>query len=558
MSVDSTYVTGTHAIAGALVEQFTAAPPAQLPEAYERLVRALWDVGAPTDSTQPATAGSEPESFTLPAPADVALPLATEIVASLDRVDDHRAGYLLILLGLLAEADSAARERQEPGDPDGSVREAVRQGMDHYLHLLSRVGPDEPLTQAVVYLLAHFPEDRDRILPLVEPLGLEEGDLSRLDRCLRTLDLDAPDLGRVWPSPSVWQLTDEERDFDKAWIGALTPEQVAVNWRNDTRTVWGYVGSKAYWAVRHGMPVAVAGVTEPPSPSSESGDGSASSVPEPGIDIFTRHAAALRCPSCQGPLDFRAGGVRCARCAVTYPVTRGILDLTEGVSDAAGVTDEVTANLLAKLAEMPSMGLYYESRLRPEFLRVAGGNWGGAVTLADEDAYIAQQVSPVDGPVLDLAAGAGRWTSVIAETVGAERLIALDMGLPMLNVLRRRVPAVPAVRSSALALPFEDASLGAVICWNALQAFPDDAATAIAEVGRCLRLGGTFTLMTFVWDRDPVARHFQASHYFPSRPAGMLLFEPDELRRWLADANMIVRDQSGPESFAFLTAERVA
>ncbi|MEZ0075079.1 class I SAM-dependent methyltransferase [Planotetraspora sp. GP83] len=523
MSVDSTYVTGTYASAGALVEKFTGAPPAELPEAYERLVAALWEPGAPTD---------------------LALPAVPELVASVGRVDDHRAGYLIILLGLLAEADS---------DPGGPVRDAVRQGMDRYLDVLSRVGPDEPLTQALVYLLAHFPEDRGRILPLIEPLGLEEGDVSRLDRCLRTLDPDAPDLGRVWPSPSVWRLTDEERDFDKGWIGALTPEQVAANWRNDTRTVWGYVGSKAYWAVRHGMPVTIGGVAQPP----ELGDGSVPGV-EPGIEIFSRHAAAFRCPSCQGSLDFHAGGVRCARCAVTYPVTRGILDLTEGVSDVAGATDEATANLLQKLAEMPSMGLYYESRLRPEFLRVAGGNWGGAVTLPDEDAYIAQHVRPVDGPVLDLAAGAGRWTSVIAGAVGAERLVALDMGLPMLNVLRRRVPAVPAVRSSALSLPFEDASLGAVVCWNALQAFPDDAATAIAEVGRCLRPGGTFTMMTFVWDRDPVVRHFQASHYFPSRPAGMLLFESDEIRRWLADANMVIREQSGPESFIFITAERVA
>ncbi|MFC0863858.1 methyltransferase domain-containing protein [Sphaerimonospora cavernae] len=519
MSVDSTYATGADTSVRTLVGEFAGAPPASLQAAYRRLVAAVWEDGRPTELAPQAVG---------------------ELMPYLDLVGDDRVGRLLVLLGLLAEGDDR-------------VRAAVRQGLDRYLDLLNRADPRGPRGQALLYLLAHFPEDRDRILAEVAPLGLEEDDLSRLDRCLRTLDLDDPDVGRVWPAPSIWRLTDEERDFDRAWIRTLSPEQVAVNWRNDTRTVWGYMGAKAYWAVCEGMPVTVGDPAFSAEPAAGSGDTPAGS----GAGLFGAHAAALRCPSCRGPLNFRPDGVGCGGCAVTYPVTRGILDLTEGTSDAAGAADQATADLLRKLAEMPSMGLYYEALLRPEFLRVAGTNWGGAVTPADEDDYIARHVRPVDGPVLDLAAGAGRWTSVIADTVGAERLIALDMGLPMLSVLRRRLPEIPAVRASALSLPFDDESLGAVVCWNALQAFPDDAAAAVAEIGRCLRPGGTFTMMTYVWDSDPVNRHFQASHYFPSRPAGMLLFEADEIRRWLADAKMIVREQSGPGTFLFVTAERV-
>nr|BFE84740.1 hypothetical protein GCM10020093_073410 [Planobispora longispora] len=145
---------------------------------------------------------------------------------------------------------------------------------------------------------------------------------------------------------------------------------------------------------------------------------------------------------------------------------------------------------------------------------------------------------------------------MVAGAVGADRLIAMDMGLPMLTVLRGRLPEVPAVRASALRLPFEDASFAAVNCWNALQAFPDDAAAAIAEMGRVLRPGGTLTMMTFLFDSDPIARHFQASHFFPSRVEGMLLFEREELHRWLADAGLKVRDMSGPGTFVFITAER--
>src|SRR5690606_251938 len=236
------------------------------------------------------------------------------------------------------------------------------------------------------------------------------------------------------------------------------------------------------------------------------------------------------------------------------------LDFSAGVKNttfgAERTADEATADLLQKLAEMPSMGLYYESVLRPAFLRIAGGNWGGGMTPRDEDDYIAEHLADTEGPVLDLAAGAGRWTSVVARTVGADRLIALDMGLPMLTVLRGRLPEVPAVRASALDLPFKDASLGAVNCWNALQAFPDDAATAISEMGRVLRPGGRLTMMTFLFDPDPVTRYFQSSHFFPSRPQGMLLFEREEIRRWLTEAGMRIRHMSGPGTFILITAER--
>ncbi|MFC5827079.1 methyltransferase domain-containing protein [Nonomuraea insulae] len=513
MSVDTTYASSM------LLEEFAGAGPDGLDAAYARLVGALWAPGTAQDETLW-------DGGTLTERAPAAIP---DLIAALDGLDAGRAGRLLILLGLIAEA----------GQTD-----AVRAGLDRYLALADGATP--ALGQALAYLLAHFPQDRDRVLGVAGGLGLDSGDRSRFDRCLTIMDAGRTGLGRAWPAPDVWELTTEEKAFDRAWIGALTQEQAEINWRNDSRTVWGYMGLKAYWYLRHGPTVTTPGAQPPP-------EGATSDAPR--LDLFGPHAAALACPSCRGPLDVGESAVRCPACAVGYTASHGILDLTRSVGDDA---DEATADLLKSLAEMPSMGLYYESRLRPEFLRVAGGNWGGAVTLADEDAYIARSIRPVDGPVLDLGAGAGRWTSVVAATVGSDRLLALDLGLPMLNVLRRRVPEVPAVRASALDIPLADASMGAVVCWNALQAFPDEAATAIAEVGRVLRPGGTFTLMTFVWDEDPVVRHFQAAHYFPSRPAGMLLFEREELERWLAAAGLVVLESSGPESFSFITAQRVS
>lgn len=474
-------------------------------------------------------------------PTDAAVPAVPELVARLGSgdVDDVTKGHVAVLLGLLAEASFPAT--------DGDLHAAVRRGLPVYLRLVRFARPNSPLSLALLYLLSHFPADRDAILDAVTGLDLDPDDATRLDRAQRPLDPADPDLGRVWPSPAVWELDDAERGFDRRWIQELTPEQVTVNWDYDTQTVLAYSGAKAYWAVTNDAPVK-------PAETAAIDDTLRTAAPQAAMDGFRRHAAAFRCPRCRsGRLRIGDTGARCDGCATSYPLAHGILDLSAGTP---GVADEATADLLRKLAEMPSMGLYYESVLRPAFLRIAGSNWDGGVLPEDEDHYLAGHVRAADGPVLDLCAGAGRWTSVVASAAGADRTIALDAGLSMLNVLRRRLPGVPAVLGDALRLPFADASLGAVTCWNALQAVPEDAQKLISEVGRCLRPGGTFTLMTFRFSADPVYRHFQSGHHFPSRPEGMLLFEPYEVQSWLDEAGLAVTDWSSPGTFLFATTVR--
>lgn len=488
---------------------------------FEALTAAVWRDGAPTDLAEPAT---------------------RVILDRLPGLTGERRSRLLVLLGVLVGA--------EYPDTAGPVATAAADGVDDWLELLRGSAGDEPLTLALLFLLGHFPADKDRILAVVHGRELPDPDRTRIERALSTLDEDDPDLGRVWPSPSVWQLDEKEREFDRESVRRLTREQVRTNWANDSRTVHGYGGAKAYWAVRHGAPVSVPPTPPPAIAGPESPPGA-------GFVALRRHAGVLRCPDCHAGLEFRESDVRCTGCATAYPVADGILALGSGTrDDGPDSGGAASANLLKQLAEMPSMGVYYEDVLRPAFLRMAGNNWGGAVTPADEDDYIAEHLRPVDGPVLDLAAGAGRFTEAVTETVDADRVIALDMALPMLTVLRRRLPEVPAIQGSALDLPFTDASLGAVNCWNALQAFPDEAGDALREVGRCLRPGGTLTMMTFLWDRDPIYRHFQASHYFPGRPEGMLLFTAEQIRQWLADAGFTVRAESGTGTFQFITAER--
>jgi SAM-dependent methyltransferase len=502
-----------------LLDSFAEAKAGGVEDEYRRLVGALWKDGALTDA----------------APAAV-----PSVVNALAEVDDDRRGRLLVLLGLLVEAEAPA---------GGAVYTAARAGLGRYLDLLAGRADGEPLTLALVYLLAHFPDDRDRILPAVAGLGLGADDRSRLERSLERLDTENPagvSLGRTWPSPAEWAtMTEAERAFDQGWIGRLTPEQRAGRWHDDTVMALTYSGGKALWAVRNGRPTVV---------TDDSVHRDARERPEAGdvdAEVFARHAGILRCPDCGAELVFGDTDVRCARCGTEHPVRMGVLDLLPAGESMFGGADDAMANA----ASMKTVGHFYETVARPGFLRLVGSNWGGEVTPADEDRYLTERLGTVEGTVLDLGAGAGRWTAVIADAVGADRVIALDPNLAMLSWLRRRSPRVACLQASALALPFADDSLAAVNCWNALQAMPD-ARAAIAEVARCLRPGGIMTVMTYRLSPDPVYRYFQTTSSWPGHPDGLDLYTEEQIRSWLTEAGLAVREAAAPGTMLMLTAER--
>jgi SAM-dependent methyltransferase len=370
---------------------------------------------------------------------------------------------------------------------------------------------------------------------------------------LRELDYDDPDIGRAWPSPWDWGLTEQERENDRRWIAGLSREQVTRTWHGDTRAVYAYMGAKAYWAAQHGTPASTAVSDTRPAVTS-------SSPQELPLQAYAPHLDALRCPRCGGGLQPATNQFTCQACGSGYAVSRGLLDLSQRIRPGTARSEDhedVTKDVLQNAATISGIGFHYENGIRPAFVRVMGTNWGDAVTLADEDEYLTAHSGSPDGTVLDLAAGAGRWTSVVAEAVGPQQVLALDLSAEMLLDLRTRLPQTPAVRASAMELPFADASLDGINCWNALQAMPDPE-RVIGEIGRCLRPGRLLTMMTFVWASDPVYRYFQRSHHFPAWPDGFPLFELADVQAWLKGAGLAVRHQATPGTFLFITAERRA
>src|SRR5262249_17005278 len=96
--------------------------------------------------------------------------------------------------------------------------------------------------------------------------------------------------------------------------------------------------------------------------------------------------------------------------------------------------------------------------------------------------------------VVDLGAGTGKFTQVLL-TTGA-RVIAVDPVMPMLDRLRRDVPAAEAIAGDAEHIPVASGTADALVCAQAFHWFATPG--AVAEIRRVLKPGGAFGL---IWNQ---------------------------------------------------------
>lgn len=200
----------------------------------------------------------------------------------------------------------------------------------------------------------------------------------------------------------------------------------------------------------------------------------------------------LRCPAClagslvpeqdvpEPRLIF--GPVRCVGCGSRYPVGEGMIDFVSDRSRPRGLQRSLESALVARS---------YERYVRPGLeLFLTRGQF-------DRDSEYTVYRSLLGkprGPVVDVGCGTGLFTRRLVRDLEAQ-LIGVDVSKPMIEEgiaqAREAAVAIDFVRAEAPALPFQSASVSAVLQAGSLH-FIRDAASLLSEVARILRPGGRY------------------------------------------------------------------
>jgi SAM-dependent methyltransferase len=98
---------------------------------------------------------------------------------------------------------------------------------------------------------------------------------------------------------------------------------------------------------------------------------------------------------------------------------------------------------------------------------------------------------------LDVGAGTGKLTAVLADTLGEENVAAVDPSEPFASALSEKFPAADVRRGTAEELPFEDGSFDAVLSQLVVN-FLTDPEGGAAEMARVAKEGGV--VAAAVWD----------------------------------------------------------
>jgi SAM-dependent methyltransferase len=196
------------------------------------------------------------------------------------------------------------------------------------------------------------------------------------------------------------------------------------------------------------------------------------------MTLSDERSVSIACPRCGGTVKAGSSVWACAGCDASFPLRNGWIDFEPSPSDRGGFAQ--------RFVQSPAVTAIYEDLLRPALTRLGSG-----IGYAHEHAFLQRHLSPVDGPVLDVGSGTGRYADWLASRFGASRVIAVDISAAMLDravqdARRRGYADVLFLRAPVVALPIRPGSLGGVTCHGALHlaADPEGAAKALARAMR--------------------------------------------------------------------------
>ncbi len=206
----------------------------------------------------------------------------------------------------------------------------------------------------------------------------------------------------------------------------------------------------------------------------------------------------LRCPKCHAgslvpdaPVAERVlafGPVRCIGCGSLFPVHDGLIDF---------VGDRKKSTALQQAMEHPWVARSWERYVRPAVDTVLTR---GRLDHDSEYTVLRNLIDASPGPILDLGCGAGLVLRRLSRDFRTVPVVGMDVSRPMLEEamaqLREHAEAADFVRAQAPELPFNDASLGAVVAVGFVH-FLADLGALLNEVARVLKPRGRFVATTY-------------------------------------------------------------
>lgn len=153
-----------------------------------------------------------------------------------------------------------------------------------------------------------------------------------------------------------------------------------------------------------------------------------------------------------------------------------------------------------------------------------------------QDEVVAKLRAAGSRRIADIACGTGILTARLCNELRPDEVYGVDMSDGMLEQAKARSSTVRWMKGPAERLPFEDASLDAVVTTSAFHFF--DQPAAMREFHRVLAPGGLVAVATIV---PPLPK---ALDRFVSKDAGVLHSpRPAEMRTLFTDAGFTITDQ---------------
>ena len=258
--------------------------------------------------------------------------------------------------------------------------------------------------------------------------------------------------------------------------------------------------------------------------------GGGSLVPDADVPGKARQAAST------SAMTF--GPARCLGCSARFPVHDGLIDF---------VGDRAKLKLLQQAMELPWVARSWERYVRPAVDTVLTR---GRLDHESEYTVLRNLIGKPPGPVVDLGCGAGLVLRKLSRDFAKVPVIGVDVSRPMLEEamaqVRENAEAADFVRAQVPSMPFNDASLGAVVAVGFIH-FVEELDPLLHEVARALKPGGRFVATTY-----EAGKLLEPVH----RGAGLFPRSEEALRNAAVRAGLVHFERVKVSPFLLWKAER--